>query len=101
MDFNYVRHHPLWDGYELYLKMPYDRPTWDLASVLMAVRPKHEYFGMFPEVGGHLMIGKEGYAVMSETKGGGHRLLTVTDEQIARVREALIMLVSEPPPTSK
>ena len=27
-------------------KMPYDRPTWDLTSVLYAVRPEGGYFGV-------------------------------------------------------
>ncbi|MBL7223723.1 MAG: nucleoside hydrolase, partial [Candidatus Brocadiae bacterium] len=33
-DFAYVPHHPLKEGYEAYMKMPYDRETWDLTSVL-------------------------------------------------------------------
>ncbi len=39
-DFGYVPHHPVADAYRAYMKMPYDRPTWDLTSVLYAVRPK-------------------------------------------------------------
>ena len=43
-DFNYVAHHPLPEAYALYQKMPYDRETWDLTSVLNAVRPDRGYF---------------------------------------------------------
>ena len=45
-DFDYVAHHPLAEGYRAYMKMPYDRPTWDLTSVLHAVRPERGYFGL-------------------------------------------------------
>ncbi len=37
-NYSYVPHHPLAEAYKLYMKMPYDRPTWDLTSVLYAVR---------------------------------------------------------------
>ena len=45
-DFNYIKHHPLREAYGLYKKMPYDRETWDLTSVLYAVRPERGYFSL-------------------------------------------------------
>ena len=38
-DFAYVPDHPVAEAYRSYMKMPYDRPTWDLTAVLYAVRP--------------------------------------------------------------
>jgi len=94
-DFNYVAHHPLKEGYEAYKEMPYDRPTWDLTSVLYAVRPQRGYFGL--SAAGLLSVGPEGYALFRDGEGGPHQYLTVTPEQRIRVREALEMLASQPP----
>jgi hypothetical protein len=43
-DYRYVEHHPLPESYIAYLPPPHDRPTWDLTSVLVAVRPDGGYF---------------------------------------------------------
>lgn len=94
-DFNYVTHHPVKEGYELYGKMPYDRPTWDLTSVLYAVRPERGYFGQSEP--GALSIGDGGYAILTPGGHSRHRYLTATAEQIAQVREALVILSSQPP----
>ncbi len=94
-DFGYVKHHPLKQAYELYQKMPYDRETWDLTAVLYAVRPDHGYFGLSPA--GRIRVDAQDVTQFDVADGGGQRYLTVTAEQIARVREALIQLASQPP----
>ena len=45
-DFAYVQDHPVAEAYRSYMKMPYDRPTWDLTAVLYAVRPDENYFSL-------------------------------------------------------
>src|SRR5664279_3155543 len=45
-DFSYVPHHPAAEAYCLYNPPPHERPTWDLTSVLYAVRPDRGYFGL-------------------------------------------------------
>ena len=94
-DFGYVKHHPLKQAYELYQKMPYDRETWDLTAVLYAVRPDHGYFGLSPA--GRIRVDAQDVTQFDVADGGGQRYLTVNAEQIARVREALIQLASQPP----
>ena len=94
-DFGYVPHHPLKQAYELYQKMPYDRETWDLTSVLYAVRPDHGYFGLSPA--GRIRVDEKDVTQFDAADGGQQRFLTVNAEQIARVREALIQLASQPP----
>jgi len=96
-DFNYVRHHPLREAYENYLPMPYDRPTWDLTSVLYAVQPDRGYFGLSEP--GTIHIDADRITRFTPNPAGRHRYLTVTDEQIVRVREALVQLASQPPAT--
>ncbi len=98
-DYNYVPHHPLKEAYELYLPMPYDRPCWDLTSVLHAVRPDRGYFGLSPE--GELKIGAIGCAIFEPGGHGRHRYLTANSAQIVRAREALVQLASQPPDAEK
>ncbi|MBI1358439.1 MAG: nucleoside hydrolase [Acidobacteria bacterium] len=94
-DFAYVAHHPVVAGYRAYMKMPYDRPSWDLTSVLYAVRPDRAYFGLSPA--GTISIDAQGYSRFTPGKQGAHRYLTMTEEQQATVLATLIALASEPP----
>jgi len=93
-DFSWVTHHPLAEAYGLYQKMPYDRETWDLTSVLYAVRPDRGYFGVSSH--GTISVDDQQVTQFAPGDSGRHRYLTVTPEQIARVREALIQLASQP-----
>jgi inosine-uridine nucleoside N-ribohydrolase len=94
-DFGYVKHHPLSHAYRLYQKMPYDRETWDLTSVLYAVRPDRGYFGLSPA--GKISVDSTDVTQFEVREDGRQRFLTVNTEQIARVREALVLLASQPP----
>lgn len=94
-DYNYVEHHPLAEAYPRYQEMPYDRATWDLTSVLYAVRPDRGYFGVSKP--GVIDVGEDALSRFTEDPQGQHQYLTVSPEQIAQVREALIQLASQPP----
>lgn len=94
-DFGYVKHHPLAEAYRAYARMPYDRPTWDLTSVLYAVRPERGYFGI--SEAGVIEVDDQGVTSFRRQSGGKHRYLTVDAPQIERVREALVQLASQPP----
>lgn len=94
-DFGYVEHHPVADAYRAFEKMPYDRPSWDLTSVLYAVRPERGYFGLSPR--GTIRADGEGYTRFTPGEKGKHRFLLLTGEQRVRVTEALVQLASEPP----
>ena len=94
-DFAYVAHHPLREAYHAYMKMPYDRETWDLTSVLEAVRPGRGYFTASKP--GRVAVADDGKLSFREEPGGPHTILSVTPEQIIRVREALVFLASQPP----
>jgi inosine-uridine nucleoside N-ribohydrolase len=94
-DFRYVKYHPLREAYELYQKMPYDRETWDLTAVLYAIRPDRGYFGLSQP--GTIRVDEKEITQFTTSETGKHRHFTVTPEQIARVREALVQLASQPP----
>lgn len=94
-DFAYVPHHPLAEAYQLYMPTPHERPTWDLTSVLWAVRPDRGYFGLSPR--GRVTVDDRGKTHFAESGDGGHYFLTADEGQIVRVKEALTLLASEPP----
>lgn len=94
-DYGYVPHHPLPEGYKLGFPRPHNRPTFDLTSVLQAVRPDRGYFGL-SELG-RVTIDDKGMSTFTVAADGPHRLLTVTPEQALRCRELFVSLCSQPP----
>jgi inosine-uridine nucleoside N-ribohydrolase len=94
-DFAYVQDHPVAEAYRSYMKMPYDRPTWDLTAVLYAVRPDEKYFAL--SLPGTITVLPDGSSHFEPSTAGNHRYLILTDEQRARTLEALILFASQPP----
>lgn len=94
-DYGYVAHHPVAEAYVRYIPPPHDRPTWDLTSVLVAVRPDHNYFDISPA--GQVTVLEDGYTTFEAKEGGRDRYLILRDDQKARATEALTLLSSEPP----
>lgn len=94
-DYGYVSHHPLAEAYQLYNPPPHNRPTWDLTSVLYAILPDRGYFDLSPP--GSVRMDPEGVVGFEESPGGKHRYLRASPIQVARVREALVQLASQPP----
>ena len=94
-DFSYVAHHPVTDAYRAYMKFPYDRPTWDLTSVLFAVRPDRGYFTVSDPC--RITVNEKGQTLLNADSQGKHYVLSATPEQKARTLEALIQLSSQPP----
>ena len=95
-DFGYVEHHIVKEGYLAYVpEKPHDRPTWDLTAVLHAVFPDRGYFSLSPT--GHVKVDKEGRTDFYPNEKGNDRYLIMDEAQTARVREAFVQLVSEPP----
>ena len=74
---------------------PHERPTWDLTSVLWAVRPDRGYFSLSNP--GRASVDEAGVTAFQETPDGTHRYLIADALQVARVREALTLLASQPP----
>lgn len=94
-DFAYVPHHPLAEAYTLYNPPPHNRPSWDLTSVLYAVRPEDGYFELSEP--GRVQVADDGSTSFVAEPTGLHRYLVLAPERIPRVREALRALASEPP----
>ena len=94
-DFDYVDRHPVAESYQLYIPTPHERPTWDLTSVLWAVRKNRDYFGLSAQ--GKVEILANGETLFNERPDGLHQYLTINDAMIEGVRELIAALVSEPP----
>lgn len=94
-DFAYVAHHPLAEAYTLYNPPPHNRPSWDLTSVLYAVRPADGYFELSEP--GQVQVAADGSTSFVADRTGLHRYLVLQPERMLRVREALRELASEPP----
>ncbi len=101
-DFSYVPHHPVKEAYLLHSGPEHDRPTWDLTSVLYAVYPERGYFDL--SVPGRVSVEGDGFTRFTPVKKGAQtskrdRFLLMSPTQAARVQEALVQLVCQPPQT--
>ena len=97
-DYRYVEHHPVAEAYTLYRPPPHDRPTWDLTSVLQAVRPNRGYFELSQP--GTVQVADDGLTRFEAIEGGNHRYLILSDGAKPRILEALMLLSSQPPATA-
>lgn len=88
-------HHIVKDAYLLHSGPNHDRPTWDLTSVLYAVYPERGYFDLSDS--GRVSVEDDGFVRFTPEENGRDRYLVMSDEQAVRVREALVMMVSQPP----
>jgi inosine-uridine nucleoside N-ribohydrolase len=93
--FSYVEHHPMADAYRNYMKMPYDRPTWDLTAVLYAARPEAGYFSVSEP--GTMAVGEDGSTVFTADAKGNVRYLILEPAKATGVLDALIELSSQAP----
>lgn len=99
-DFDYVPHHIVKEAYLLHSGPEHDRPCWDQSSVLYAVFPDRDYFGLSRT--GQVVVEDDGFTRFTLAKKGELKLtrdryLTLTPEQRSRVLEAMVHLTAQPP----
>ena len=104
-DFRYAKLHPIEETYSSYCVeqkdqigvevCPHGHPTFDLTSVLYAVRPNGNYFSLSNP--GHIVVLDDGRSEFKEAPDGRDRYLILDEAQRARTLEAMVMLVSQPP----
>ena len=91
--FGWTEAHPVVEGYKHYLKMPYNRPTWDLLSVVWLLHPE-----MFVESeAGTVTVDEKGYTHFTPSAEGRHRWLTATAEQCKSQRDYIIATTTRAP----
>ncbi|MCL2742329.1 MAG: nucleoside hydrolase [Planctomycetaceae bacterium] len=95
-DFFYVPNHPIRHGH-LFYKGGFDKKqaSYDINSVVYAARPDRGYYGLSER--GAVSFDEQGITHFKADPNGKHRFQTVTDMQIAVVREVIAALVSQPP----
>jgi purine nucleosidase len=74
--------------------MPYDRPSWDLTTVLYDLRPDRGYFDISQP--GDVTVSPDGVTRFQPDAQGRRYFLKVDPVQAARVREACVWLASQP-----
>lgn len=91
-DFRGGAKNPLVVSYKIYDKMPYDRPTWDLTSVLYALEPDR-YFQLSPP--GKISIDETGKSVYrTGVDQGAPQYYLSLKNNIPEIRQALINQVT-------
>lgn len=85
---------PVREAYRRYEPPPHDRPTWDLTAALHAVWPDRGYFELSPP--GRVSIDAEGVTTFRPEDGGRDRYLILPAAAVPRLREAMVMLCSQP-----
>ncbi len=93
-DFAWAPDHPVVDAYRAYMKMPYDRQTWDLTAVLYAVRPGGGYFEL--SAPGRITSDDAGRTSFRAGAAGKHRYLVLPELLRARTLECMVGLASQP-----
>lgn len=93
-DYNYEKDHILDVSYRTYHGQYTDQPSWDLTSVLYAVRPERGYFSLSPK--GVVSFDEKGLTSFEETGEGTHQHLIASPGQAERVKEVLATLASQP-----
>lgn len=92
-DFGWTKLHPVVEGYKNYHKMPYDRASWDLLSVVWLFHP--EYFTESEP--GTVTVDDKGFTNFSPHPDGRHRWLTATPEQQAQLRDCIVQTTTRAP----
>ena len=94
-DFNWGVPHPMVVGYENYMRMPYDRQTWDLTSVLYVVENDRNFFGTSGP--GTMSVSDDAITTFTPNPKGKHSYLSVTPEQAKVIRQYFIDLITQKP----
>ncbi len=94
-DYKWTTRHPVVDAYKLYLEMPYDRQTWDLTSVLCAVRNPEMYFGL--SQAGRVEVLDDGVTKFNANENGRHRYLILVPDKIELIRNLMTERCSQKP----
>ncbi|MFI4912832.1 MAG: nucleoside hydrolase [Sedimentisphaeraceae bacterium JB056] len=94
-DYGWAVDHPVVEAYKMYLEMPYDRQTWDLTSVLCAVRDPLEYFDLSER--GKVTVDNRGVTSFTPQKDGRDRYLIVRPERVGHIQQIMRQMCAYEP----
>lgn len=93
-DFQWTPMHPMVEAYKSYQKMPYDRPTWDLTSVLYSVEGP-SFFTISPA--GKISVTDKGATEFTPDTAGNRFYMTVDSLQAESIKKHLVELITRKP----
>ena len=93
-DFRWAPMHPMVEAYKSYQQMPYDRPTWDLTSVLYSVEGP-SYFNVSPA--GKINVTDQGATEFTPDAAGNRYYLTVDSIQAENIKQHFVQLLTKQP----
>ena len=93
-DFQWTPMHPMVEAYKSYQKMPYDRPTWDLTSVLYSVEGP-SFFTISPA--GKISVRDKGATEFTPDTAGNRFYMTVDSLQAESIKKHFVELITRKP----
>lgn len=94
-DFNWTSAHPVVEAYNYYMKMPYDRPTWDLIALLYVTENSPKYFTV--SSWGTVSVDDKGFTTFLPDINGKRMYLTLTQAQANEIKSHFVELVTKIP----
>lgn len=94
-DFTWTDYHPVVEGYKAYLPMPYNRPTWDLTSVLYAVEGPENYFTISGP--GDITVNDKGNTLWQDNPNGTRYYMASDSIQQQNILNRFIELITSKP----
>lgn len=91
--FSWTKVHPVIDAYKQYMKMPYDRPTWDLLSIIYITNP--ELFNHSES--GKVEVNEKGYTIFTPDKDGNLVWLSSSPAQLKELDKHIMNTISRKP----
>lgn len=93
-DFAWAPQHPMVEAYKAYMKMPYDRPTWDLTAALEVLEP-NKYMTLSEE--GKITVNDDGITTFIPQKGGNQYYLMTNDDQNKQILDFFLKVIPSKP----
>ena len=94
IEHDYPSGNPVAEAYRDYQKMPYDRPSWDLTTVLYDLRPDRGFFDVSPA--GDVKVSPTGSTTFQPNAQGKRYYLKVNEVQAARITDSFVWLATQP-----
>lgn len=93
-DFDWAPQHPMVEAYKAWGEMPYDRPTWDLTSVLYAVEGDSWFTMSEP---GNIVIKDNGASIFTPCEDGRVTYMMVDEAQCKAINERFQEVITSIP----
>ncbi|MDS1031310.1 nucleoside hydrolase [Porphyromonadaceae sp. NP-X] len=94
-DFKWASIHPMVEAYKCYQKMPYDRPTWDLTTVLYSVENSYSFFNI--SKAGKIIVNEKGRTIFVPDNLGNRYYLTINENQTEKIKQHFIKIITQKP----